>query len=82
MTRVDQAGVAAAAKQLGLHESQLYGWRQQVEKKQQRHSVEHLQAAEIARLKRTLFDQSEDLTIPTVRQRTSRSATSEVRLHV
>ena len=63
LTRAEQIGVAATAKELGLHESQLYGWRQQVDKKQQRHSVEHLQAAEIARLKRTLTDKDEELAI-------------------
>ena len=63
LTRAEQVGVAAAAKELGLHESQLYSWRQQNQKAQQRNSVEQLQAAEIQRLKRTLVDKDEELSI-------------------
>ena len=63
LARADQVGVGAAARELGLHESQLYGWRQRTQLVKQRDSVEQLQAAEIARLKRALADKDEELAI-------------------
>lgn len=52
-------GVATAVRELSLHESQLYNWR----RKQQMASSEgeNKQVAEIARLKRQLTEQAEEL---------------------
>ena len=47
-------GVAKAAKQLGLHESQLYAWRKQSEYTQSVSQREANLATENARLKRQL----------------------------
>jgi transposase len=59
----EQVGVSKAAKELGLHSSQLYGWRSKARVKQSQSDVEQKQAAEIARLKRQLADQTEELAI-------------------
>ena len=48
----EKVGVPAAAKQLGLHESQLYSWRNKVRLSQERSAVEERLLAENARLKR------------------------------
>jgi len=56
-------GVAAAAKELGLHESQLYAWRIKARSEQDQSEVERNQAAEIARLKRQVAEQAEELAI-------------------
>jgi transposase len=48
---------------LGLHESQLYGWRTKARAAQDRSGVEQRQALEIARLKRPLAEQAEELAI-------------------
>lgn len=59
----DKVGVTAAARQLGLHDSQLYGWRS---KSKQRLNVdEHQQQLETenVRLKRQLAEQAEELAI-------------------
>ena len=50
----EKIGVSKAAKELGLHESQLYGWRTKARAVQNRGEVERQQAVEIARLKRQL----------------------------
>lgn len=63
LTRAEQIGVGAAARELGINESQLYGWKQRGQVDRQRDSVEQLQAAEIARLKRVLADRDEELAI-------------------
>ena len=57
----ERIGVAAAARELSLYESQLYNWRS----KQQATSSEREseQAAEIARLKRQLAERDEELAI-------------------
>ena len=47
----DRVGVAAAAKQLGLHDSQLYSWRSKARLGQERSEVEERLAVENARLK-------------------------------
>jgi transposase len=57
-------GVAKAAKQLGLHESQLYVWRKQSEHAQTVSERESSLAAENARLKRQLAEELA-LLIPT-----------------
>jgi transposase len=59
----EKVGVAKAARELGLHSSQLYGWRSKARVKQNQSDVEQKQAAEIARLKRQLTDQAEELAI-------------------
>ena len=59
----DKIGVAAAARELKLYESQLYNWRSAAEKKSNTSVREAEQAAEIARLKRQLAEQAEDLAI-------------------
>ncbi len=57
----EKVGVAAAARQLSLHESQIYGWRKAV-KKDTTTSQREL-AAEVAKLKRQLAEQAEELDI-------------------
>jgi transposase len=58
-----QVGVAKAAKQLGLDESQLYAWRKQFEQVQSVSEREATLATENARLKRQLAQQAEELAI-------------------
>ena len=58
-----QIGVPKAAKQLGLHESQLYAWRKQSEHAQTVSERETSLATENARLKRQLAQQTEELSI-------------------
>ena len=59
----ERIGVAAAARELSLYESQLYNWRS----KQQQHMTsserENELAAENARLKRQLAERDEELAI-------------------
>lgn len=59
----DRVGVKQAAEQLGLHASQLYGWKNK--KHQAKDSTEREQslADENARLKRQLAEQAEELAI-------------------
>ena len=59
----EKLGVAAAAKELGLHESQLYGWRVKSRAERDQSETERNQAAEIVRLKRKVADQAEELAI-------------------
>lgn len=59
----EKVGVAKAAKELGLHESQLYSWRTKARGAPDRSEVEQQQAVEIARLKRQLAEQAEELAI-------------------
>ena len=59
----EKIGVSKAAKELGLHESQLYGWRTKARAAQDRSELERQQAVEIARLKRQLAEQAEELAI-------------------
>jgi transposase len=58
-----QIGVAKAAKQLGLHESQLYTWRKLAEHAKTVSEREASLATENARLKRQLAQQAEELSI-------------------
>ena len=59
----EKLGVAAAAKELGLHESQLYGWRVKSRAERDQSETERNQAVEIVRLKRKVADQAEELAI-------------------
>ena len=59
----EQVGVAGAAKQLGLHESQLYSWRKKARYESSRSETEKELAIENARLKRQLAKQAEELEI-------------------
>jgi len=59
----DQVGVGGAAKQLGLHESQLYAWRKKTRYEQSRSEPEKELATENARLKRQVAKQAEELAI-------------------
>ena len=56
-------GIAKAAKQLGLHESQLYAWRKDSEHAKTVSDCEAALAAENVRLKRQLAQQAEELSI-------------------
>lgn len=60
---VEKIGVPAAARQLGLHESQLYSWRSKARLSQERSAVEERLLVENARLKRQLAEQAEELAI-------------------
>jgi len=59
----EKVGVPTAAQELGLHESQLYGWRTKIRALQSQSDIEQKQAVEIARLKRKLAEQTEELAI-------------------
>jgi len=59
----EKIGVSKAAKELGLHDSQLYSWRSKARAKRDQSDLEQSQAAEIARLKRQLAEQAEELAI-------------------
>ncbi|HAY95031.1 MAG TPA: hypothetical protein DCY70_14210 [Shewanella sp.] len=56
----DKIGVAAAARELNLYESELYNWLSSVKKKSNTTAREAELAAEVARLKRQLTEQEED----------------------
>lgn len=60
---VKQVGVASAARQLDLHESQLYSWRKQAEHQQTVSDRESALATENARLKRELAQAREEIAI-------------------
>ena len=49
----EQLGVAAAARQLGINENQLYNWRRRARLLQDKSAAEERLLVEIARLKRT-----------------------------
>ena len=59
----EQVGVAGAAKQLGLHESQLYAWRKKARYEADRSEIEKELAIENAKLKRQVAKQAEELAI-------------------
>lgn len=59
----EKIGIGKAAKELGLHESQLHSWRTKARAVQDRSEIEQQQAIEIARLKRQLAEQAEELAI-------------------
>ena len=56
-------GVASAARQLNLHESQLYSWRKQAEHQRTVSDRESELATENARLKRELAQAREEISI-------------------
>lgn len=56
-------GVAKAAAELGLAEAQVYGWRRQVTRQAERSDAERELETEVARLKRQVAEQSEELAI-------------------
>ncbi|MBN3066315.1 IS3 family transposase [Pectobacterium aquaticum] len=60
----ERIGVAAAARELSLYESQLYNWRSKQQSQTTTSERESEQAAEIARLKRQLAERDEELAIP------------------
>jgi len=55
--------VAKTAKELGVYESQIYDWRTKLAKKASSTQREAELAAEVAKLKRQLTEQAEDLAI-------------------
>lgn len=55
----ERLGVPGAVKELGLHESQLYGLRMKARAQQNQSELERDQTAEIARLKRKMAEQAE-----------------------
>ncbi len=59
----ERVGVSAAATDLGLSSSLLYGWRQKAQLVKARGQVDQEQAREIVRLKRQLAEQAEELAI-------------------
>ena len=59
----DRIGVSKAASQLGLHASQLYGWRGKQQQQLNSSDRELSLVEENARLKRLLAEQTEELAI-------------------
>ena len=59
----EKIGVSEAARELGLHSSQLYGWRSKAELVKSRGQIDQEQAKENARLKRLLAEKNEELAI-------------------
>ena len=59
----ERVGVSSAAKQLGLHKSQLYSWRVKNRLNQKRSTVEERLPLENTRLKRQVAEQAEELAI-------------------
>ncbi len=59
----EKVGVAATARQLSLHESQIYAWRKNSKKDTNTSQREQELAAEVAKLKRQLAEQAEELEI-------------------
>ncbi|ELC6795921.1 IS3 family transposase, partial [Salmonella enterica] len=59
----ERIGVAAAARELSLYESQLYNWRSKQQQQLSSSERENELAAENARLKRQLAEQAEELAI-------------------
>lgn len=59
----ERIGVAAAARELSLYESQLYAWRSKQQQQMTSSERESELAAENARLKRQLAERDEELAI-------------------
>ena len=55
-----KVGVVAAATQLGLHESQLYGWRSKDKLQRDRGEADRQLSIEVIRLKRQVAEQAEE----------------------
>ncbi|MBU9843665.1 IS3 family transposase [Rahnella ecdela] len=60
----ERIGVAAAARELSLYESQLYAWRSKINNVRSSSEREQEMSVEIARHKRQLAEQAEELAIP------------------
>jgi putative transposase len=67
----DKIGVAAAARDLNLHASQLYDWRSKASSQLTKSDLEKQQATEIAKLKRQLASKDEEVEILKKLQRIS-----------
>ncbi|EEQ4366084.1 transposase [Escherichia coli] len=63
MKLAERIGVAAAARELSLYESQLYAWRSKQQQQMSSSERESELAAENVRLKRQLAEQAEELAI-------------------
>ena len=63
MGLAEQVGVAGAAKQFGLHESQLYAWRKKARYEASRSETGKSLAIENAKLKRQVAKQAEELAL-------------------
>ena len=59
----DSVGVSAAAKQLGLHSSQLYGWRSKARLLKARGEIDQELADENARLRRQFAEKEQELAL-------------------
>lgn len=59
----EKVGIPAAAKQLGIQDSQIYDWRSRSKRQQSASAHEQRLEAENARLKRQLAEQAEELAI-------------------
>lgn len=59
----ERVGVGAAARQLGLNESQLYAWRGKARRDETKGEAERRLSTENARLKRELAEKAEELAI-------------------
>lgn len=59
----EKIGIPAAAGQLGLHESQLYGWRSNARAQRERGKADQQLSVEVVRLKRQVAEQAEELAI-------------------
>ncbi|CAX54958.1 Transposase, probable orf B [Erwinia pyrifoliae Ep1/96] len=59
----ERIGVAPAARELRLYESQLYAWRSKLKNAHSSSEREQEMSVEIARLKRQLAEQAEELAI-------------------
>ncbi len=70
----ERIGVAAAARELSLYESQLYAWRSKLQQQMTSSERESELVAENARLKRQLAEQAEELAILKRPRHTLRSA--------
>jgi transposase-like protein len=67
----EKIGVAAAARDLDLHDSQIYDWRSKTQARLAKSDLEKQQSAEIAKLKRQLVDKNEEVEILKKLQRIS-----------
>lgn len=63
LTLAEKVGVAAAARQLALHEFQIYGWRKAVKKDTTTSQREQELTTELAKLKKLLAEQAKELDI-------------------
>ena len=67
----EKIGVATTARDLDLHESQIYDWRSKAQTQLLKSDLEKQQAAEIAKLRRQLADKDEEVDILKKLQRIS-----------